>query len=267
MVMQVRRFWWRRAEVMAEVGWTAAEYLAAHHYDETPLEQSARLARQAEDRQAKADARAAVERAARMDDEREARLFRYSQLGIGGRSMADMAEQAARAADEDDRYQEALKTIQRVERRRARDAEVMRSQGEQLAAIARSQTPSDPLEAASARARRALESVVRGDDVLRRARAAQASRPFGGGGSVVRSDVTTCKDCIAVGATAEQSFLIHSDLDAPRVVERPVDPATVSSCEHGFIPRSCSECRYQLRMQADRAESRGYDEIRRVSYR
>lgn len=53
-------------------------------------------------------------------------------------------------------------------------------------------------------------------DAMLAQRSAQgpARRPKGHGGLAVRSEVT-CADCIKVGATPEQSFLIHQDPDAP----------------------------------------------------
>ena len=43
-------------------------------------------------------------------------LSTYQQLGIGGRSVEDLATDATRAADEDDLYNDALKTIERIEK-------------------------------------------------------------------------------------------------------------------------------------------------------
>jgi hypothetical protein len=73
----------------------------------------------------------------------------------------------------------------------------------------------DPLEAAAQRAHAAFAEVTRArmaelEAGVRRSR----PRPFAGRGVAVRSEVT-CRDCIAVGASADESFLLHRDPDGP----------------------------------------------------
>ena len=71
----------------------------------------------------------------------------------------------------------------------------------------------DPLEAASRRAHEVFREVTRARWAeAQGARPPSERRPFGGaGGLAVRSEPVTCPDCIAVGATPEQSALIHLD--------------------------------------------------------
>jgi hypothetical protein len=54
-------------------------------------------------------------------------------------------------------------------------------------------------------------------------------RPFGSASraaAAVRAETVTCHDCIDVGATPEQSYLIHVDPDAPASVRLPVAEVT-----------------------------------------
>jgi hypothetical protein len=233
---------------MAETGWTAADFLASVRAD---APSPGVLARMAAERQERADAQAEAERAARLEDERERRLIQYQQLGIVGRSAAEMFEAASRAADEDDRVAEARKTIERAERRREADAQAQRSQNEMLEQLAQRSRPRDGVEAASLRAREALESAVRRDDVLRRARAAQGPRPFSRrGGLAVRGEAPEgcsrakfdangfcgCLSCFEFMEQAQRSRRAREGV-VPRF------PQVNGSCSHGYIPSSCAECR------------------------
>lgn len=146
---------------MAETGWTAVDFVASRHVPETDLEKSVRMARQAEARQEREDARADAERAAAAEDERERRRFAYSQLGIAGRTPDRIAADAIRAADQEDRYQDALRTVAKVQRERQADAENHRFQAEMLEHAMRGRPVTDPLELATMRAQAAADDAVR----------------------------------------------------------------------------------------------------------
>lgn len=99
--------------------------------------------------------------------------------------MSDLAADASRAADEDDRYQEALKTIERVERRRARRQEAAQFEAEQLSALAqRSATTVTGGQDLLAGAKRALagRQAIRAREIAHSAprTSYRSGRPFGG---------------------------------------------------------------------------------------
>jgi hypothetical protein len=169
-------------------GWGQADFMAARRVDESPAETASRMARQAAERADRQAEQEEAERAAAAEDARDQRLFRLSQLGLAGRSVADVFRDAAAAGDEDAEYESARATMARIERRREQRQEAVRYQAEQLAEVAQRSAITDPLEAASLRAAKGL--AVHRDDVLRRARATQqrpapirAGRPFGDSGA------------------------------------------------------------------------------------
>jgi hypothetical protein len=100
-----------------------------------------------------------------------------------------------------------------------RKAETLRAQlGEatDMATPPPAQRAEDPVEAAASRAHQVFVEVTR--QMLADAEAGRPRRerrPFAGrGGLAVRAEEVTCPDCLAVGADAEESFLIHhSDAD------------------------------------------------------
>lgn len=66
---------------------------------------------------------------------------------------------------------------------------------------------------------------------------ARGRRPFAGRGSVaVRSEVVTCQDCITVGASPDESFLLHSDPWKP-------DPDPPPPAEDNAVYRQKPYCR------------------------
>jgi hypothetical protein len=97
-----------------------------------------------------------------------------------------------------------------VERLERRAAGLRRQIGEAQAAIApQQQREADPVEAASRHAHQIFAEITR-----QRFAEAQAgtrrARPFAGrGGAAVRNEPVECEACIAVGASPEESFLIH----------------------------------------------------------
>jgi hypothetical protein len=79
----------------------------------------------------------------------------------------------------------------------------------------------DDLLAPARRAHREFVEATRAQ--MSEAAAGRARPPFArGGGVAVRSEEVTCKECIAVGASPEQSYLIHADPDAPASVRLPL---------------------------------------------
>lgn len=82
----------------------------------------------------------------------------------------------------------------------------------------------DAVESASRHAHDEFVAVTRARMAAAASGAPQRERrPFAGrGGVAVRSDQpVTCPDCITIGATPEQSYLIHADPDAPAGVRMP----------------------------------------------
>ena len=161
-------------------GWAA--WLAERHVQETPAQKLARQAAQGAERQERGELAAEAKRAAELEDERDARALRAQQAGLTGHSLGDVFTEASRAADEDAAYCEALKTIDKIDRRRARRAEAQRSEAEQLAAVAQRSATVTGGPDLLAPAKRAMAEAAREDDILRRARrVATRSRPFGSG--------------------------------------------------------------------------------------
>ena len=70
----------------------------------------------------------------------------------------------------------------------------------------------DPVEAATSRAHRAFVEATRAALAGQSQPAPRRRPPFASaGGIAVRSEQVTCAGCIAVGATPDESFLLHSD--------------------------------------------------------
>jgi hypothetical protein len=160
---------------MAETGWTAADLLASVRAERpTP----GFLARKAAERQERADAQAEAQRQAVLEDQREQKLFLYQQMGLTGRSHAEIIADASRAADEDAEYESARATMEKIERRRVARLEDAQRQGEMLEAVtSRSQRPLDPMEAAYQRAQIAADDEARRRHaVVERAKASVRSR-------------------------------------------------------------------------------------------
>jgi hypothetical protein len=186
-------------------GWAA--WLAERHVQETPAQKLARQAAQGAERQERAELADEAERAAELEDERDARALRFQQAGLTGHSLGDVFTEASRAADEDAAYCEALKTIDKIDRRRARRAEAQRFEAEQLASVA--QRSADPFEAAQAEAHRAFAAHTR--RMVAEAQAGTLAPPpfvFRGGAGDGEPD---CPECRAAGASVSESFLLHSD--------------------------------------------------------
>ena len=199
---------------MSETGWAA--FVGELHEEETAVQRSARLAGLAAEREDREAARTEAERAAAIEGEREARLIRYAQLGLGGRSLGEVFAAAGRDLDEDAEYEAARAVMAKIERRRESRARAQRFQAEQVTAVSRAQVPADPLEAAQRRAHEAFAAATRHQLAEAATGTPQRERRPFAGGVAVRSEVT-CQHCYEVGATAEESFLLHQDPSPPPV--------------------------------------------------
>jgi hypothetical protein len=195
-------------------GWAA--FIADHHGEETGAERAVRLAREAEHRDDRQAERTEAERRAAADERRELMEVAALRSGIAARSVADVFADAGRLGDEDAEYNEALRTIERIDRRRTarqRDqlarAERMAEVG-QLASRSATITGGPDLLAPAREAHRQFVAATRSK--MAQAVGAPRSRvPFGSAGDARRSEPVTCPMCLKYGATAAQSFLIHQD--------------------------------------------------------
>jgi hypothetical protein len=207
-------------------GW--AGWVAERHVQESPAERMSRQAWQAAERQERAEAAAEAEAAVEAEAERDARAMRFFQTGLSGHSLGDVLARASAIGDEDAEFETARATMEKIEKRRERRAAIARDQGAQLAAISRA-APGDPLEEAQRRAHRAFRETTRAmltETTL--GRAPRARPPFGAGGVAVRSEPVTCDACIAIGADAQESFMIHhSDPDGQPLSVAPDVPVSV----------------------------------------
>jgi hypothetical protein len=191
----------------------------------TPLE-----AAQAAER--RADAREAAEEREREERRQVAAEQRLEALTFGERAfgapLAGMAAARAQFERADDELRDLAERVRKAEARRdrARASLEFFAQRAQEASelVSRSAVPANPLEAAvrSAHAefvretRQAVSAAAGGRPRPR------GSRPFGGRGVAVRSEPVSCQACAAVGASPEESFLIHhSDADGQPVASDP----------------------------------------------
>jgi hypothetical protein len=87
--------------------------------------------------------------------------------------------------------------------------------------------PADPLEAASRHAHEVFREVTRQRMAEAQAGTARREpRPFAYASRSGVPGEVTCADCVKYGATAEQSYMIHADPDAPAGVRLPVAELT-----------------------------------------
>jgi hypothetical protein len=114
-----------------------------------------------------------------------------------------------------------------------RRAESLRRQIAEASELIRppQQRAPDPLEAVTSRAHAAFAEATRAKlaEAQGQPRQQRASRPFPSrGGVAVRSEPVTCDACIAVGASPEESFLIHHmDADGQLLSVSPDAPVSV----------------------------------------
>jgi hypothetical protein len=94
-----------------------------------------------------------------------------------------------------------------------RKAERLRAQLAEAAALISpaAQWRPDPVEDALGRAREAHREFVESTRAKMAGRQPRASRPFGYASRGGTADKVTCPDCVAVGASPAESFLLHTD--------------------------------------------------------
>jgi hypothetical protein len=203
---------------MAE-GWAA--WLSEHHAEETGAERAVRLARQAEHRDDRQAERTEAERSAALAERRELLEVAALQSGIAARSLDDVFSEAGRLGDEDAAYNDALRTIERIERKREARQRDQLARAEHMTAVtdlaSRSATTAtggpDLLGPAKA-AHQEFLTVTRAKIRDAAAGAPRQPRPFAvtgrsSGGNAVRSE--HCIYCTDSGVTDETSYLLHSD--------------------------------------------------------
>jgi hypothetical protein len=209
-------------------------FMDAHTPSLSPVERALAFSAM-EDAKAEAiERREQAERDAYRQERTEALVFANRQGGdvLGGLQMARAAFGAA-----DDQVRDLSAQLERAEARRNSAHEsiqlLSRRLDEMTAAVSRSAPPpSSGVEGALSRAQEALREAQaqrRVDAMLARTRPGR-SRPFGPGGLAVRSEQVTCDACLAVGATPEESFMIHhtdadgQPLSVPADAPVPVPP-------------------------------------------
>jgi hypothetical protein len=193
-------------------GWAA--WLSDHHEDESAAARSVRLARQAESRDDRRAERTESERLAALAERREVLEVAALQAGMVARTTNDIFTDAMRLGDEDAKYNEALEVIRRIDRKREARQREQAARAQLMTEVGQLASRSAPDLLAPAKAMLAghREYVTASRSKMREAAAGtpRQPRPFAGPGNAARSEVT-CEMCKKYGATAEQSFLIHSD--------------------------------------------------------
>jgi hypothetical protein len=176
---------------MVETGWDAGSFMAGQRAEESPLERASRLARRAAERADRDELQDEAERAAAAEERREETLLRYAQCGMAGRSHAEVIAEASRMGDEDAAYGDAMRTIERIDRRRASRQAAMRAQAEQMAAVSRAGTGQPPgiSHANRVAARMRVDALLAAPrrPVPAPVAVRSASRPFGGSGGRARA--------------------------------------------------------------------------------
>jgi hypothetical protein len=158
------------------------------------------------DRKDEADAeREQAEKDAAAAGRREALEFANHQAGdpIGQMSLA-----RARYTEYDDRCRDLADQLRRAEAKRARAQDDIRFWGERLEPVTqaaqRARIPDDP---AAAAVYFAHKRFVEATQAMRAE--ARAARPKGRGFAARNESVITCPACLKLGASPEESFLIH----------------------------------------------------------
>jgi hypothetical protein len=188
---------------MTDVGIWLGQFSAGD--DLSPLERASALTGMRERKDELDAERDQAGKAAAAVERREQLEFFNAQAGdpLGHLSLARSRFTAA-----DDVVRDLTEQLRKAERRRDRargEIEWWATQLEPVEQAAqRSRVPSDPVEAAVYRAHETFKETTRA------MRSGARLRPFGRG-VIVRSEPVDCADCIAAGATAEESFLIHND--------------------------------------------------------
>jgi hypothetical protein len=203
--------------------------------DLTPLQRSMALAGM---REAKDDAdarREQAEKTAALQNRREALEFANYQAGdpLGQLSLA-----RSRFSEYDDRCRDLADQLRRAETKRdnaQRNMAFWANRLEPVTQAAQRTDVRDPVELATRRAHEEFNRVTR----ARRTEAVvsrSASLPKDGGG-VVRSEPVSCPHCDAIGASAEESFLLHNDPESRLAA----DPAPVPDDAERVAPARYAE--------------------------
>jgi hypothetical protein len=218
-------------------------FMDAHTPDLSPVQRALAFSAM-EDAKAEAiERREQAERDAYRQERTEALVFANRQGGdvLGGLQMARAAFGAA-----DDQVRDLSAQLERAEARRNSAHEsiqlLSRRLDEMTAAVSRSApSPSSGVEGTLSRAQEALREAQaerRVDAMLARGRSGARARPFARGGRAARSEQVTCDACLAVGATPEESFLIHhTDADGNPLAELttvPPDDSERSAAGYGL---------------------------------
>ena len=190
---------------------TTARWLTQFHEEPTPFGKALSDSARQEGREAAEERRQEAERAAAREQRAEAMAFAAQQLG---NPLAEMsrARQAVTVYGEEvaDLQAQLAKAEAKLSRARS-NLEFFAERAQQATSLAsRSWSPSgDPLERASHEAHRMFREASRAmwADVTA-GRPTRAPHPFVSG-TAVRSEPVTCEACKAIGATADESFLIH----------------------------------------------------------
>jgi hypothetical protein len=202
--------------------------------DLSPVEQAQLRERMAD---AKADAagqREEAEREAARQDRHEGLLLADRQAGG---AMAELSRARAVHTTADDKCRDLEAELAKWQRKRdnaSSNIEFWAARMAQVTEQVQRSADVDPAAAAVQRAREVHREFARN---TRQALSGVATgrRPKGRGSAVVRSDQpVSCQDCIDVGATPEESFLLHSD---PQPVRVPDDAERVTSAGYAELSR------------------------------
>lgn len=204
---------------MSDQGW--AGFLGNHRGEETPVERSSRLARQAAEQQDRRELADEAERTAALQERHELMELAALQAGMAGRTAGDVFADAMRLGDEDAEYSEAQRTIARIDKRRANRQRDMADQAQRMAEVTGLATRSAPtitggedLLAPAKAVHREFVQATRAAQTAAAAGAPRARRPKGEvsrsrGGEAIRSE--NCILCLEQGASDEEAFLLHND--------------------------------------------------------
>jgi hypothetical protein len=163
-------------------------------------------AQQQEAAAAAADAEQETARAERQDARETAMYLAGVQPGATLARATQMADVQAEIAGHREAIEKLERRLGRYKRQAAAEAEAV----SRADAMASRSAVLDPVEAAVQRAREAHREFGRNTRTALSG-AALGRRPKGGGYAVRSDQPVTCPDCITAGASAEESFLIHSD--------------------------------------------------------
>ena len=188
--------------------------------DLSPVERALALGAMQDRREESEAQREQAEMDAAAADRREALEVANHQAGdpLGQLQLA-----RARLTAADDRVRDLADQLRRAEAKRAGAEESTRYWADRLAPVVESMQRHeirDPVELATRRAHQEFVAVTR--ERLAAGSAVRSSRPFGRG-FAVGDEPVTCPDCLAIGATPEESFAIHHMTDDGHLLS--VDPA------------------------------------------